>query len=102
MLVVIVIHNQTLWFLARGDIMAHDYSSITKSDNTYTPVSDVRPMGIVEDKLTWAIINTAYNTWIELNDYGRVHWCDWYYGNPYIDNYSSLTTPLATYKEVTV
>ena len=82
--------------------MAHSYSPITKSDNTFSAVSDIRPIGTVEDKLTWDIINTAYDTWIELYDYGRVHWCDWYYSNPYIDNYSSLTTPSATYKGVTV
>jgi hypothetical protein len=82
--------------------MTHNYSEVTKSDNTYIAVSDVRPIGTVEDKLTWAIINTAYDTWIELLDYGRVHWCDWYYGTPYTDNYSSITTPSATYQGVTV
>ena len=82
--------------------MVHIYSEITKSDNTYTSVSDVRPIGTVEEKLTWAIINTAYDTWKEFNDYGRVHWCDWYYGTAYTDNWSSLTTPSATYSGVTV
>ena len=82
--------------------MAHNYTSVTAADNAFTPVSEVRPIGTVEDKLTWDIINTAYDTWIELLGYGKVHWCDWYYGNPYIDNYSSLTTPSATYKGVSV
>ena len=82
--------------------MAHTYYPVTKSDNTYTAVSDVRPIGTVEDKLTWDIINTAYDTWIELLVYGRTHWIDWYYGTAYTDNYTSVTTPTATYKGVTI
>ena len=81
--------------------MGHDYSSVTKSDNTYTPVSDVT-LSTVEDKLTWAYLNTlGILTWDNLSDSGKVHWCDWYFGI-YTDAWDSLTTPSATYSEVTV
>ncbi len=80
--------------------MAHTYQSITIGDRTYTPVSDVTPDGTVEDKLTWDILNEPYDTWIEFSDYGRVHWCDWYYGTAFIDAWASLTTPDKTYTPV--
>lgn len=81
--------------------MAHTYSPVTKSDNTYTPVSDVTPPGTVEEKLTWAIINPTHDTWKEFYDYGKVHWVDWYYVTAWVDAWTSLTTPSATYSEVT-
>ena len=80
--------------------MAHTYQSVTKSDNTYTAVSPVRPVGTVEDKFTWDAINTNYDTWLEL--LMKAHWCDWYYGTPYTDNYTSLTRADRTYQGITV
>ena len=82
--------------------MAHTYTSLTKSDNAYTPVSDVTPDGTGEEKLTWNAINGAYDTWKEFDDYGKIHWCDWWYGTPFTDAWELLTTPSATYSEVTV
>ena len=82
--------------------MAHSYSPITKSDNTFSAVSDVRPIGTVEDKLTWVNIVPNQDTWLELSiNGGKIHWVDWYYGTAFIDNYTSLTTPSKTYSSVT-
>jgi len=81
--------------------MAHTYSSVTTPDTSYTPVSDVRPVGDKEDQLTWAAINPNWDTWNEFLNYGKVRWSDWWYGDAYIDNYTSLTTPSYSYSEVT-
>ena len=80
--------------------MAHTYQSITKSDNTYTSVSSVRPVGTIEEKFTWANIVPNYDTWLEL--LAKAHWCDWTFGTPYTDNYTSLTRADRTYQGVTV
>ena len=82
--------------------MSHTYTEVTKSDNSYSEVSDVRPIGTIEDKLTWTIINPNYDTWEKLLNYGKIRWSDWYYGTPYTDDYTSLTTPSYTYQEVSV
>lgn len=100
--------------------MAHTYTPLTKSDNTYTPVSDVTPpVGDVEEKFTWDYIVPSWDTWVEL--LGNEHWCDWLFATTWVDawtaltksdnafssltksdnSYSSLTTPSATYSEVT-
>lgn len=83
--------------------MAHTYSSITKSDNTYTAVSDVTPIsGTVEDKFTWANIVPNQDTWLELLiNGGKVRWADWYYATAFTDAWTSLTTPSSTYTGVT-
>ena len=61
--------------------------------HTYTAVSDVTPSGTVEEKFTWANIVPNQDTWLELSvNGGKIHWCDWYYGTPYTDNWSSITT----------
>ena len=79
--------------------MAHTYKDVTKSDNTFTAVSPIRPVGTVEDKFTWANIVPNHDTWLEL--LAKEHWCDWLYGTPYTDSYTSLTTPSQTYQGVT-
>ena len=82
--------------------MAHTYSSITKSDNTYTAVSDVTPEGTGEEQFTWVNIVPNQDTWLELLiNGGKVHWIDWWYGTAWTDLWSSLTTPDATYSGVT-
>jgi len=80
--------------------MGHTFHPVTTSDRTYTPVSDVTPSGTVEDKFTWVNIAANHSTWALLNNSGKVHWCDWLYGDAYIDNYISITTPDYIYKEV--
>lgn len=80
-------------------ILAHTYKSITAADRTYTPVSDVTPSGTIEDKFTWANTYPNYDTWAELG--ARAHWIDWYYGTAFIDAWTSLTTPSATYTSKT-
>jgi len=61
--------------------------------HTYIAVSDVTPSGTVEEKFTWANIVPNQDTWLELSvNGGKIHWCDWYYGTPYTDNWSSITT----------
>lgn len=79
--------------------MAHDYSSITTADRTYTPVSDVTPSGVVEEKFTWDYINTAFDTWLKL--LAKEHWSDWWFATAFVDAWTSLTTPNKTYNEVT-
>ena len=82
--------------------MAHDYSSVTTPSASYTSVSPVRPVGDREDQLTWTNLNTlGLTTWNKLGNSGKVHWCDWYYGDAYTDSYTSLTTPSYSYSEVT-
>ena len=81
--------------------MVHTYSEVTKSDNTYTPVSDIRPIGTEEEKLTWANIVPNQDTWLELLiNGGKVHWIDWLYGTAYTDLWDSLTNPSRTYSGV--
>jgi len=81
--------------------LAHTYSSITKSDNTYKTVSDVTPEGTAEEKFTWVTIVPNQDTWLELLiNGGKVHWCDWYYGTAFIDAWTSLTNPDYTYTSV--
>jgi len=80
-------------------ILGHTYKSITAADRTFTPVSDVTPSGTVEEKFTWA--NIAGWTWADLHNSGKIRWCDWYYGTKYADNYTSITTPSATYSSKT-
>ena len=75
--------------------MGHDYSEVTKSDNTFTAVSDVTPNGTVEEKFTWDYIVPNWDTWAEL--LMKQHWIDWYYGTAYTDNWTSVTTPSKTY-----
>ena len=83
--------------------MAHNYSEVTKSDNTYTDVSDVTPSGTVEEKFTWANIVPNQDTWLELLiNGGKVHWVDWTFGTAWTDDYTSLTRADRTYKGVTV
>ena len=82
--------------------MTHTYSSITKSDNTYTPVSDITPSGTVEEKFTWANIVPNQDTWLELLiNGGKVHWCDWLFGTIFTDLWTALTTPSKTYSGIT-
>jgi len=81
--------------------LVHTYSSITKSDNTYTAVSDVRPTGTAEEKFTWVNIVPNQDTWLELLiNGGKVHWIDWWYGTAYTDLWDSLTDPSRTYSSV--
>jgi len=75
------------------------YTDITRADRVYTPVSDVTPSGTVEEKFIWNYIVPNFDTWLEL--LAREHWCDWYFGTAYTDNYTSLTTPSKTYGSVT-
>ena len=83
--------------------MTHTYSSVTKSDNTYTAVSDVTPSGTVEEKLTWVNIVPNQDTWLELLvNGGKIRWYDWYYGTAYTDLWTSLTRADRTYGSVTV
>ena len=83
--------------------MGHTFTSVTKSDNTYTPVSDITPIiGIIEDKFTWANIVPNHDTWLELTISGKVHWCDWYFGTKFVDAWTSITRGDRTYSEVTV
>ena len=76
--------------------MAHTYSPITTADRTYTPVSDVTPE---IDTFSWIIINPDYDTWIELNNSGKIRWNDWAF--PWIDDWDSITAPSATYTSLT-
>ena len=81
--------------------MAHNYSSVTKSNNTYTVVSDVTPSGTVEEKFTWANIVPNQDTWLELLvNGGKIHWVDWLFGTAFTDLWTSLTTPSKTYSGV--
>ena len=78
--------------------MGHDYQSLSKSDNSYTPVSDITPSGTVEEKFTWANIVPNQDTWLELLvNGGKIHWCDWLFGTAWTDLWTSLTTPSKTY-----
>ena len=79
--------------------MAHTYVEVTKSDNTYTAVSPVRPVGTVEDQFTWDAINPNYDTWLEL--LAKEHWCDWYFRTAFTDAWTSLTRADRTYQGVT-
>ena len=79
--------------------MAHTYSSVTKSDNTFTAVSPVRDW-VYEETLTWDILDDDYDTWIEFYNYGRIRWCDWW-NKVGLDIYTAITTPDYTYQEVT-
>ena len=79
--------------------MAHTYQSVTSPTTDYTAVSNARDWE-KEDTLTWDRINEDYDTWNELFDYGKIHWCDWYL-KVSLDIYTSLTTPDYTYSEVT-
>ena len=82
--------------------MAHTYSEVTVADRTFTPVSDVTPSGTVEEKFTWVNIVPNQDTWLELLiNGGKVRWADWYYATAFVDTWTSLTTPSATYQEVT-
>jgi len=82
--------------------LAHTYTPITRSDRTYTPVSDVTPIvGSVEEQLTWVFIEALWETWSWLELLTKEHWCDWYYGVTYVDSWSSLTIPSYIYSEVT-
>ena len=69
--------------------MAHTYQEVTKSDNAFTVVSDVRPDGAAEDQFTWANINPHYDTWLKL--LAKIHWCDWYYGTAFVDAWKEVT-----------
>jgi len=79
--------------------MGHTYSSVTKSDNTYTAVSDITPDGTIEEKFKWNYIVPIYDTWLEL--LAKEHWCDWNFGTAFVDDWTSLTTPSKTYNGVT-
>ena len=82
--------------------MAHTYTTLTKSDNTYTAVSDVTPItGVVEEKLTWAYVEAHWATWNWLELLSKVHWCDWWFATKFVDAWTSITTPAYTYSEVT-
>jgi len=82
--------------------MAHTYQSVTTPSTSYTSVSPIRPVGDKEDQLTWANLNSlALTTWNKLGNSGKVHWVDWWYGDVYVDDYTSITTQSQTYKEVT-
>ena len=78
--------------------MGHDYTTVTKSDNTFTPVSDITPIGTVEEKLTWAYIVPNYDTWLEL--LAKEHWADWLFGTAWVDAWDSLTTPSKTFSGI--
>ena len=81
--------------------MAHTYSPVTKSDNTFTPVSDITPSGTIEEKLTWANIVPNQDTWLELSvNGGKIHWVDWLFGTAWTDLWTALTTPSKTYSGV--
>ena len=79
--------------------MGHDYQSLSKSDNTYTPVSDITPVtGDIEDKFTWANTYPNYDTWVELG--AKEHWCDWWFATAWTDAWSSINTPSKTYSGI--
>lgn len=78
--------------------MAHSYSSVTKSDNTFTAVTDVTPDGTIEEKFTWNYIVPSYDTWLEL--LAKEHWADWYFGTVWTDDWTSLTIPDYAYTSV--
>jgi hypothetical protein len=76
--------------------MGHTFYPVTKADNLYSPLSNVTSSGtLIEEKLTWFIINPLYDTWDEFNDYGRTRWCDWYFAD------YAIITPSGTYNIVT-
>lgn len=75
------------------------YTSVTKADKVYIPVSDITPSGTVEEKFIWNYINPNYDTWVEL--LAKEHWCDWLFATPFTDAWSSLITPTKTYTSVT-
>jgi len=81
--------------------MAHDYNPITTPATSYTEVSPIRPVGDAEEQFTWNNINTIWDTWKEFTLFGKLHWVDWWYGDAYIDDYTSLTTPAYTYSGLT-
>ena len=82
--------------------MAHTYNTITVDSRSYVRVPQIRPVGDKEDQLTWANLNTlGLTTWEKLGNSGKVHWCDWYYGDAYTDSYNSLTKGDNTYNTVT-
>ena len=82
--------------------MTHTYQSVTKSDNTFLPVSDVTPSGTVEEKFTWANIVPNQDTWLELLvNGGKIHWVDWLFGTAFIDLWTAITTPSKTYSGIT-
>jgi len=76
------------------------YSGLTKSDNAFTAVSDITPgTGDYEEKFKWNYINTDWDTWLELTL--KPLWADWVFITPFVDAYTSLTTPAKTYTGVT-
>ena len=83
--------------------MTHNYSSVTKSDNTFIAVSDVTPItGTVEEKFTWVNIVPNQDTWLELLvNGGKIHWVDWLFGTAFTDLWTAITTPSKTYSSVT-
>ena len=80
--------------------MAHTYKSVTKSDNTYTAVTDITPDGTSEEKFKWNYIVPSYDTWYEL--LMKAHWADWTFGTAWTDAWTSVTKSDRTYQGVTV
>ena len=81
--------------------MAHEYNPLTTPATSYTEVSPIRPVGDAEEQFTWDNINTIWDTWKEFTLLGKLHWVDWWYGDAYVDNYTSLTTPAYSYSGLT-
>ena len=81
--------------------MAHEYKSVTTPTTDYSSVSPIRPVGDKKEQLTWNTIETIWDTWKEFTLLGKLHWVDWWYGDAYIDDYTSLTTPAYSYSGLT-
>lgn len=71
--------------------------------HTWTPVSPVSTTGEATgaDILTWAIIDPDYDTWNEILVANKETWNDWYTGTTYESIYKTITTPSATYQNIT-
>ena len=80
--------------------MAHNYTELTKSDNSYSEVSPVRDWEY-QETLTWNALHEDYDTWTEFTDYGRLRWADWWQ-KVGLGKYTQLTTPTQSYQGVTV
>lgn len=75
------------------------YTSVTTPSVSYGDVSDVTPDGVIEEKLTWVYIDDEFDTWLEL--LAKEHWCDWYFGATWVDDWASLIKSDNVYNEVT-
>ena len=75
------------------------YQSVTVSDRTYKPMSDMTPEGDITETLVWTAI--AGWSWNDLFNSGKIHWSDWYTQAAWTDDWDSVTKSDRTYSEVT-